>query len=63
MDYKDTDRLAACNELILGLQRENAAQAEVIKIQAEMIRTTQQYCDELQKVLEELTNVNSDLKG
>lgn len=47
MKNKDTDQLALRDELILGLQRENAAQAKVIRIQSEMIRTMQQYCDEL----------------
>lgn len=60
MKNKDTDQLALCDELILGLQRENAAQAKVIRIQSEMIRTMQQYCDELQKVLEEFTGIDPD---
>lgn len=60
MKNKDTDQLALCDELILGLQRENAAQAKVIRIQSEMIRTMQQYCDEFQKVLEEFTDIDPD---
>ncbi len=63
MKNKGTDQLAIRDELILGLQRENAAQAKVIKIQAEMIHTMQQYCDELQKVLDDLTNVDLDPEG
>lgn len=39
MEKKDIDQLAIRDELILGLQRENAAQAKVIKLQAEMIHT------------------------
>lgn len=60
MKNKDTDQLALRDELILGLQRENAAQAKVIRIQSEMIRTMQQYCDERQKVLEEFTDIDPD---
>lgn len=60
MENKDTDQLAIRDELILGLQRENAAQAKVIKLQAELIHTMQQYCDELQKVLDGLTNIDLD---
>lgn len=41
MKNKDTDQLAFRDKLILGLQRENAAQAKVIKIQSEMIHTMQ----------------------
>lgn len=63
MKNKDTDQLALRDELILGLQRENAAQAKVIKIQSEMIHTMQQYCDELQKVLEEFTDIDPDPEG
>ena len=63
MKNKNTDQLVLRDELILGLQRENTAQAKVIKIQSEMIRTMQQYCDELQQVLEEFTDIDPDSEG
>ncbi len=63
MEKKDIDQLAIRDELILGLQRENAAQAKVIKLQTEMIHTMQQYCDELQKVLDDFTNIDPDPEG
>ena len=63
MKNKNTDQLVLRDELILGLQRENTAQAKVIKIQSEMIRTMQQYCDEFQKVLEEFTDIDPDSEG
>jgi len=46
------------DELILGLQRENKAQARMIKIQAEMIKTLQQCYDEIQDVLAEFTELD-----
>lgn len=63
MEKKDIDQLAIRDELILGLQRENVAQAKVIKLQTEMIHTMQQYCDELQKVLDDFTNIDPDPEG
>ena len=45
------------DELILGLQRENKAQARMIKIQAAMIKTLQQCYDEIQDVLAEFTEL------
>lgn len=63
MEKKDIDQLAIRDELILGLQRENAAQAKVIRLQADMIHTMQQYCDELQKVLDDFTNIDQDPEG
>lgn len=63
MEKKDIDQFAIRDELILGLQRENAAQAKVIKLQAEMIHTMQQYCDELQKVLDDFTNIDPGPEG
>lgn len=57
MNPSDDKKLDVRDELILGLQRENKAQARMIKIQAEMIKTLQQCYDEIQDVLAEFTEL------
>ncbi len=57
MNPSDDKKPDVRDELILGLQRENKAQARMIKIQAEMIKTLQQCYDEIQDVLAEFTEL------
>lgn len=57
MQNKNEDPTDVRDELIRGLQRENAAQAKIIKIQEKLIKTTQEGYEELQEILKELTEI------
>lgn len=47
-------QIAACMELIAGLERENKIQATLIKQQKAMIQTLEHQISELQNLLEEI---------
>lgn len=57
MEKSKKEELDVRDELIQGLQRENAAQAKIIKVQEKLIKTTQEGYEELQQILKELTEI------
>lgn len=54
MNRNPDARIAARDELIAGLEKENKIQDKIIKEQKCMIRTLESHVSELQKLLEQL---------
>ena len=57
MSVNDKTKLEAYEELIAGLQRENKIQNQLIEAQSTMIQTLEEHNAELEKIIDDLTNI------
>ena len=57
MSVNDKTKLEAYEELIAGLQRENKIQNQLIEAQYTMIQTLEEHNAELEKIIDDLTNI------
>lgn len=57
MNPDEKTKLAACMELIAGLERENKIQGRLIEAQSAMIKSLEEHNAELEKIISDLSSV------